>query len=1027
MKGIWEEVEAIHWLDETREALNQLRSWLSETDSAQKPASTFITEGSHPPTQSDVREVSNALFREMEHERAAKLLQAFGYLIEIGNQMGLFDLDLPSQPVRIHPEPSLHRATNLGELPVIERWRSALRSTTKAAPLADAQVATGALLVSATLYGGLLSSSHHKALVQRLPQPMKVIDGRAYLDLALRWRGQDDSETRRWFPDALSLCLYARLPEGVADGPEAEKAKPVSAKQLWRPIKAWFRYAKVARQDFPTNLTDFLEKASQWNALEAPMAQAAYQARGNVSHSIQERVWQRLNKAVEPAIAANIGADVVPADSELERDEDPSVDVETGPWAAKFWLAVGQASKREDLVQGALPVPTDSDPIAQLLNEWCRFMASRPSTAGNRLKASTIRRYLTSVGKRLPGLVDSDNVARLSSAELEGLYEAILDDAPSLGERRRMGAGLREFHHFLCVQHHAEPLQKASGVLGTGSMLAPVDANLISFDEYEAARQHVRGQDLELVHRDLPTVCDLMLILGFRCGLRRMEALRLRIGDHHSLGVAATRITPHSDRTLKTLSSKRTLPTQALFSDDELALLHEWQARRRSQEQENPFSQAMFGIPDRSWRYVPEETVIEPIHRALRAVTGDPRLRFHHLRHSFGSWTYLRLVLGTHSAKNVLFEHQPLTQQVLDQASDFRAALNLANRCRSDAHAVASLLGHSGPDISLLHYIHTVDLAELAVRDERKHISMTDCVPASALPRSTVFRAMAEEGDRGLVRRLWRSYPHRFQWLEGMTAGPHPNDDFVGDDEPCPLAQAISRVDRYWRLRASGVELDNLAERFGWAPDQCRGLDQARAEVEQITSKGGRSTQRHRMKEVGVNVKGGRTTIPSAPRSSLSKSVVEQLSPRLQALLNEWPEEKARLVLNYFMHNQWKESSHLIFHDPESPEMARLYLEFLSKLGFLQSDIRLISHDESPKSRYRARWRSQLNLSKRQTIARKPSHNRTRPAPRRWLFISPIWRTKGETQLDDSLSGFRYLMVMTAVVSQLPWLGNEVM
>lgn len=51
MNGLWEEVDSVRWIDETREALNQLRSWLAETDSAQETASTFITEGNRPPKQ----------------------------------------------------------------------------------------------------------------------------------------------------------------------------------------------------------------------------------------------------------------------------------------------------------------------------------------------------------------------------------------------------------------------------------------------------------------------------------------------------------------------------------------------------------------------------------------------------------------------------------------------------------------------------------------------------------------------------------------------------------------------------------------------------------------------------------------------------------------------------------------------------------------------------------------------------------------------------------------------------------------
>lgn len=1023
MNRLWHEVEAIQWLDETRESLEQLRHWLQKKQMASPPASKLVTADADALTQSDIRELSRAFFLEMDHERATRLLQALGHLVEVGNKAGCFQLNLPARPVRIHPEPSLHRATKLGDLAVVDRWGQALRATSDTSPDAGRQVAIGGLLVSAALFGGLLSSAHLGSLFVRLHRPLSVISGRSYLDLSLRWRGQDDSETRRWFPDRLSQCLYARLSDQVLqEHCDALDSKPVSAKKLWQPMKAWFKHANVATQDCPANLTEFLKLANQLNAQQVPMAHAAHQARTSVSHSLRSEVWQRLNKAVEPVSLDISESESTAIDTEEPYKTRPSIELETGPWAASFWRAVGQANTRKDLRQSALPIPFGSDPVEQILNEWCDFMACHSSLAGKTLQPSTIQRYLRSVGKRFPGLVDSRNVKCLGSSELESLYQAILDDAPSLAERHRMAAGLREFHHFLCARHHAEPLANASKTLGSSSILAPVDANLVSFDEYEAARQHLRSQDLELVHPALPDIADLMLILGFRCGARRMEALRLRLQDHHSLGVAATRITPHAERTLKTLSSRRTIPTQALLSADELALLHDWQARRRAQERAHPFSQAMFALPDRQWAYVPEETVIQPIHRALRAVTGDPRLRFHHLRHSFASWSYLRLALSRHKGPIDLFEHQPLTQQILNEGATFREALNLGDRWRSYLHAVASLLGHSGPDISELHYIHTMDLAELVMRNERKNMSVTDCVQASGQARSTVFRVMGDQGDRGLVRLLSRQYPHRFQWLQEagpMAGGRHERDD---SDDPCPLASAISRVDRYWRLRGRGVDQDLLAERFGWSLEQCHEVEQARSEVEAIRSHDHRSVRRHRMTPMGTSETGGETNLPNAPYTRLGKEVVEQLSPKMFQLLHEWPVEQTRSVLDYFMHNQWKYLAHLIFHNPNAPEMARLYLEFLSKLGFKRSDIRLINHDVRQKSEYRALWRSQLNVAGRYSILCKPPQNKERPASRRWLFISPVWKLQEGVKHDDSLSGFRYLMVMTAVVSRLPWL-----
>src|SRR5690606_2663154 len=109
--------------------------------------------------------------------------------------------------------------------------------------------------------------------------------------------------------------------------------------------------------------------------------------------------------------------------------------------------------------------------------------------------------------------------------------------------------------------------------------------------------------------------------------------------------------------------------------------------------------------PSKGFHCVSEDLVFPILHKAMRSVTGDQSLRYHHLRHSFGSLTLLRLIAADHGAPVGFFDQRPHQNEELLRASDFKNTLmKLAGPTRKLLYAVTRLLGHSGPDISLEHY-----------------------------------------------------------------------------------------------------------------------------------------------------------------------------------------------------------------------------------------------------------------------------------------------------------------------------------
>ncbi|MBN0742390.1 hypothetical protein JTL98_35770, partial [Pseudomonas aeruginosa] len=70
-------------------------------------------------------------------------------------------------------------------------------------------------------------------------------------------------------------------------------------------------------------------------------------------------------------------------------------------------------------------------------------------------------------------------------------------------------------------------------LLGIGKGVTRVDARILSEDQYQSVLQALGTCGLELRTPQLVTAARLFLILGFRLGLRRNEALKLRLCDLH--------------------------------------------------------------------------------------------------------------------------------------------------------------------------------------------------------------------------------------------------------------------------------------------------------------------------------------------------------------------------------------------------------------------------------------------------------------------------------------------------------------
>ena len=671
--------------------------------------------------------------------------------------------------------PNLHlRPTNpfssdlLSVLQLVRGWRAAIASEMEGAAqnhLSDSiEFQLGRLLTSAIVHGALLDSALLVAFIKSLHEESKrlfIIHKRLTVELSISWQGVANSEHRLWYPDGLTAMLIAKLPEqclaqilqktqdeSLLESLIRDNELVCSDEQLrkfiWQCISEYLKtiLTRDKHHPRPKSLNHMIKSVHLELQTRLPMVLTNYAARKLISHSPSTKVIARLNgwtipNDLEKVSSTNVKiASEKPADPKaaltvttFNQTEDNLEDIEPH-WLANIRAVFNvkdhpAASKKIIQLKQELTTQLNKSQIEACFVGFADSLIHTSSAAGNKLAITTAKAYFICVAKRLGGRLGDSSPETFEPEILENLYTEILEDADQASgqqkQKRYIARALNEFHHYL-VREFNIPTINAREVLGHGKGLVPVDANFLQLDEYERIFNALPAF-VKLKHSTIPAqdklgrLAQLVFMLAFKCGLRRMEVLKLKSVDLNEANPSELLIRPSAARRLKTKSSTRKLPLYALLSDEELTLLKVWKVERANQHPENApvHEQFLFGIPELTALGMPEvvsqDLLFPIIHDAMRSVTQDNTLRFHHLRHSFACWTMMRLMLSDVPKIPILFPKQPKSQDYLNESSAFRQKLyGNSELTRKNIYAVASLLGHSGPEISLEHYIHCCDV-----------------------------------------------------------------------------------------------------------------------------------------------------------------------------------------------------------------------------------------------------------------------------------------------------------------------------
>lgn len=208
-------------------------------------------------------------------------------------------------------------------------------------------------------------------------------------------------------------------------------------------------------------------------------------------------------------------------------------------------------------------------------------------------------------------------------------------------------------------------------------------------------------------------ISRILVILGFRAGLRWPEALHLNIDDLVFTGSCAELHVRNNERArTKTLAGRRVVPLHCLLEQAELDEVKAWWLHRRTEiaaqmdRMDRGWDRQLFQKTDDNF----ERRLRRDVQHEIKRFTGNTGAVFHDLRHSFGSYLIATLALPFDVPDEELV--LPIDKSVVSHERRARIADTLLGKDRlglNALHAAGALLGHSGERSTLVSYFHLHD------------------------------------------------------------------------------------------------------------------------------------------------------------------------------------------------------------------------------------------------------------------------------------------------------------------------------
>ena len=913
------------------------------------------------------------------------------------------------------------------------------------------------LLFSASLHSGILNQDLAMALHTAILQPGQHIrySDRLYVDLSLAWQGKPDQEVRRWYPDDGVACLLARLTT-VKSTAQADLAYPDRRRQfrdaIYSRLKVELRSRNVEGALLPKDLTDLFKRIALFLRSETSAVMVRFATRELTAHSLLSPSIGQVYD--HPAVHEIQGSDSDEEESVDTEDEqayggDGTKDVEP------TWMQPIRGSfscKTAQCLQESFDKLESESLVGQRIISFARSLRRRGASSGNKLKPGSFKCCVLTVARRLGPLLEERDPATIHSECLEDLYVRVIYDAAKDSDhpfklQGTVAWALREFHCFLIRERLAIPLNEAD-VFRVPRGFPSVDAIIVSVDDIYKALHYLDYEpnpDPDTFWSETNRkIAKMEILLGFFAGLRTMEGLGA-VRRHFPGGTSLPfLVLPTNERDLKTPNAARMIPIATFMEpfDDLVKYAEKW-AHSVLKSNDTNGECLLFENPS-------DDVIIPMVGKVLRTVTGNNRVRYYSLRHSFASWTLTRLLISELSEIPDMFPHLPKTTDWLRHSKRFRRALYGNDQVSNNhAWAVATLMGHSTPNVSFASYCHTLDIllpeflrvsrgleCVLSARDRLRLSSsrsrstsydhlhgkqkLSNNGASDAAPGANVAPTAAPR-DQGRIEE------RNFALEEVRLRFP----DLQSERRKMPSADKRSWLEETWQLLHMSTQPDRDFEKLA----EFLGVDvklahHIRTRSDEMCRLSSWSVGEHPQATRTIPAeKNGLMTVayPQRPSRKAMKTV-DDLAARIERFVNK-DKAKAARVLDYWSRNVLPKSGSVVFTNcspkdgkplTESKRKGAVkeYCHFLLRLGVRQQELCFAGACGTKDEFAPTSWYAQWGLTRRESckITNRYGKRAERVAPGEWLAIGPQLACPHHEGYDSSyLNGFRFAMQLASI------------
>jgi hypothetical protein len=603
----------------------------------------------------------------------------------------VISLRLPSPPINAESFSFIGNADFL-RAEFIQRWRGE--------EAAKRNISSGDILFSAIAFAGVLSLKKLIEFTRHCDDGLRHARGITWVE----W-SKDEDRWERVVLDPLSAALLLRRQTELVKTPFAPDL--VDKKSVYKAIQK----IQPLRRNGIQSTTRLVKIFRAYWALELPPFIYQWAIRKQASASLPPTAWYRI--LTGQRILANTVQNQAPETLTVtEETVSPPPEQNTAPCVDFSVMGIRAFLKKNAdksispaiavklLTQFQVRLPHYS--LAWLLVDWLIYSLKPKNRGGKGLRVSSARTLLARIDRRLSLTLGS----RSPFDVIDDWSNILFEIAESIASRTRgnTASALKSFQLHLETYFEFPPLDLDLED-GTGSN---VDANLLSEAEFQLVRTVLARHDIDAT--SVP--CEVAAILGRRTCLRRNEIHCINLADWLGRVSPLLLIRPNQRRQLKSSASRRQIQLASFCTDEEMSVLLKYVRKLQANAETtgiSPSAYAFFPSEEQHLnQLVSERILFSPIEKAMRQVTGDETLRFHHLRHSAINFNTLcslddlvpdSLPLLTRDARGEL----PLPKNIR------KALVGDADQIRMRLWGVAAAAGHTAPDTTLGSYFHLCD------------------------------------------------------------------------------------------------------------------------------------------------------------------------------------------------------------------------------------------------------------------------------------------------------------------------------